>query len=56
MNKNDLDEQTVLVPNEEEQMMIGEFLKSLDNIIALHQRKLSLLKNVKKAMLERMFV
>ena len=40
----------------EEQNMIGNFFKQLDNLISLHQRKLNLLKNIKKAMLEKMFV
>lgn len=42
-------------PQVEEQQKIGMFLKKFDNLIALHQRKLLKLKNVKKAMLERMF-
>ena len=44
------------IPNEKEQEAIGEFFKQFDNFITLHQRKLNLLKNMKKAMLEKMFV
>ena len=40
----------------EEQEKIGVFFKLLDNLITLHQRKLEKLQNVKKAMLEKMFV
>ena len=43
-------------PKIEEQVNIGVFLKSIDNIITLHQRKLEKLKKIKKAMLEKMFV
>ena len=40
----------------EEQHKIGALFSCLDNLIALHQRKLDLLKNVKKSLLEGMFV
>ena len=39
-----------------EQAALGSLLDRLDNLIALHQRKLDLLKNVKKSLLEGMFV
>ena len=38
-----------------EQKQVGAFFDNLDNLITLHQRKLLKLKNVKKAMLEKMF-
>ncbi|AQP42108.1 putative type I S-subunit protein [Streptococcus gallolyticus] len=38
-----------------EQQKIGEYFSNLDRLITLHQRKLNGLKNVKKAMLEKMF-
>ena len=41
---------------QEEQQKIGTFFSSLDNLITLHQRKLEKLKNVKKSLLEKMFV
>ena len=40
----------------EEQKIIGNFLYSIDYLITLHQRKLEKLKNIKKSMLEKMFV
>lgn len=39
-----------------EQTNISDLLTNLDNLITLHQRKLEKLKEVKKSMLERMFV
>ena len=39
-----------------EQTQIGLFLNQLDHLITLHQRKLEKLKNIKKSMLEKMFV
>ena len=44
------------VPNIEEQSKIGKLFKQIDNIIALHQRELELLKQTKKAFLQKMFV
>ena len=40
----------------EEQYKISNFFKSLDDLLTLHQRKLDMLKCVKKALLEKMFV
>ena len=40
----------------EEQQKIGSFFAQLDNTIALHQRKLDLLKEQKKGYLQKMFV
>ena len=40
----------------EEQQQIGSFFKQLDDTIALHQRKLDLLKEQKKGLLQKMFV
>ena len=40
----------------EEQQKIGQFFKQLDDTIALHQRKLDLLKEQKKGFLQKMFV
>lgn len=39
----------------EEQQQIGSFFKQLDDTIALHQRKLDLLKEQKKGYLQKMF-
>ena len=39
-----------------EQAAIGKYFSRLDNLITLHQRKLDKLKNIKKSMLDNMFV
>lgn len=44
------------IPSYEEQKKIGEYFKSFENLIILHQRKLEKLKNIKKSMLEKMFI
>ncbi len=46
----------VSFPNYEEQKAIAEAFSIIDHLITLHQRKLEKLKNVKKSMLEKMFV
>lgn len=55
LNKNDLDEQIVLVPSNNEMKKLGEYFSNLDNLITLHQRKCDSLKQVKKYMLQKMF-
>ncbi|GMC02425.1 restriction endonuclease subunit S [Enterococcus thailandicus] len=44
------------IPYLQEQQKIGTFFKQLDDTIALHQRKLDLLKEQKKGFLQKMFV
>ena len=56
LNQNILVDFPVVLPNIEEQTSIGAYFSSLDNLITLHQRKLEKLKNIKKSMLEKMFV
>lgn len=46
----------ILLPTRKEQIKIGIYLNYIDNLITLHQRKLDKLKNIKKSMLEKMFV
>jgi len=46
---------TLLFPSFKEQQKIGSFFNQLDNNIALHQRKLDLLKEQKKGFLQKMF-
>ena len=46
----------VLMPYIDEQREIGSFFSSLNHLISLHQRKLEKLKNIKKSMLEKMFI
>lgn len=47
---------SLLAPNLREQQKIGAFFKQLDDTIALHQRKLDLLKEQKKGFLQKMFI
>lgn len=49
-------EMPIPYPSLKEQQKIGEYLTYIDNLITLHRRKLEKLKNIKKAMLEKMFV
>ena len=44
------------IPSSDEQKSIGMYFEKIDNLITLHQRKLQQLKNIKKALLEKMFV
>ena len=46
----------LLLPSLPEQRRIGGFFDRLDSLITLHQRKLELLRNIKKSMLNKMFV
>ncbi|WCG26235.1 restriction endonuclease subunit S [Enterococcus faecalis] len=46
----------ILIPNIKEQQKIGAFLKKIDDTIALHQRKLDQLKELKKAYLKAMLI
>lgn len=43
------------LPHIEEQQKIGAFFKQIDDTITLHQRELEILKNTKKAFLQKMF-
>ena len=47
---------TCQLPCVAEQKRIAEVFETIDNLITLHQRKLEKLKNIKKSMLEKMFV
>ena len=45
-----------MFPSKAEQDKIGDYFENLDNLITLHQHKLEKLKNVKKSLLDKMFV
>ena len=55
MYLNKLQNMILNIPKLEEQQKIGSFFKQLDDTIALHQRKLDLLKEQKKGYLQKMF-
>jgi type I restriction enzyme S subunit len=46
----------IMLPSVEEQKKIMDVLRQLDHLITLHQRKLEELQNIKKFMLQNMFV
>ena len=56
LNSDLVKNQVINIPNEKEQEKISSFLESLDKIITLHQRKLDKLQEVKKGLLQKMFV
>ena len=57
INSNDLSNLEIVLPaSDDEQRRIGSFISNLDNLITLHQRKVENLKNLKKYMLQNMFV
>lgn len=49
-------QESLLVPSTDEQVQIGKYFANLNHLIILHQRKLEKLKNIKKSMLEKMFI
>ena len=55
-NANQVEELKVLIPKMNEQRKIGYLLSSIDKLITLHQRKYEKLKNIKKSLLEKMFI
>ena len=56
LNQNILVDFPVVLPHKAEQEKIGEYFLAIDHLITLHQRELEMLKNLKKACLEKMFV
>lgn len=56
ITKDELLAKVIMVPRYDEQQQIGSFFEHLDYLITLHQRRLSLLQNIKKSCLEKMFV
>ncbi len=56
LNSDNIKNAKIKIPSEIEQTKIGDFFYNLDNLITLHQRKCEKLKNIKKALLDKMFV
>ena len=56
INNKHIEPYPVDIPNMAEQQAIGTFFSRLDDLITLHQRKLELLQNIKKSLLDKMFV
>ena len=55
-NAGDVENMEVAIPQKAEQAKLGALFTSLDNLITLHQRQVEKLKNIKAALLEKMFV
>ena len=56
LNKQIVGEIEIPYTSKEEQAKIGAYFSKLDHLITLHQRELEKLQNIKKSMLEKMFV
>lgn len=56
ITKNMIEQRDIEYPTKSEQYRIGSLLESIDKLITLHQRKLDELKNMKKTLLQQMFV
>ena len=56
LNKELVGSTIVKYPSMQEQKVIGTYFNMIDNLITLHQRMLEKLKNIKKSLLEKMFV
>ena len=56
INNKHIEPYPVDIPNMAEQQAIGTFFSRLDDLITLHQRKLELLQDIKKSLLDKMFV
>lgn len=56
VSQDTLEDVSIHVPSTKEQEAVGRSLFTLDNLIALHQRKLEVLRSLKSALLEKMFV
>lgn len=55
VTKGEMEKKEIAIPSTEEQDKIGDLFNKLDSLIALHQRKLDLLKEQKKGYLQKMF-
>ena len=56
VNAQEYAEFEIKVPKKEEQTKIGTYFRNIDHLITLHQQKCDELKNIKKFMLQKMFV
>lgn len=56
LSKQLIDNVRVTIPSEKEQAQLGYIFESINNLISLHQRKLDHLKELKKGLLQQMFV
>ncbi|REB11594.1 restriction endonuclease subunit S [Sporosarcina sp. BI001-red] len=55
INNKHIEPYIIFLPTEKEQKKVGEFFKTLDKIITLHQQELTTLKQTKQGFLQKMF-
>ncbi|MDD9791734.1 restriction endonuclease subunit S [Priestia megaterium] len=56
VNVPDFEKLIISIPSVQEQQKVGKIFKDLGNLITLHQRELNLLENLKKSLLQQMFI
>lgn len=56
VNAQEYSEYKIMLPKRDEQDKISEYLRNLDHLITLHQRKLEHLQQLKKGLLQQMFI
>ena len=56
VSKTDVEKFNIDLPQVDEQKRISKFFDQIDSLITLHQRQVEKLKNIKSALLEKMFV
>lgn len=56
VNAQEYGEYDLFAPSKEEQQRIGHFLRGIDNLITLHQRKLELLERLRNSLVDRCFI
>lgn len=55
VTKSDMEQKQVFIPSILEQRKVGSYLKRIDALLTLHQRKFEKLQNIKKSLLQKMF-
>lgn len=55
LNRNDVHDALVYVPNLDEQKKLAAYFNSIDHLITLHQRKLEKLKELRKGVMKKLF-
>ena len=56
VNKTEFSEIITTVPSLTEQQQLGDYFRSLDNLITLHQRRLDTIIKLKKSLMQQLFI
>lgn len=56
LNRNDVHDQTILIPQKNEQIAIGHFFQQLDKVLTAQTQHIATLRQLKTAFLAKMFV